>query len=170
MPTDPIWVDWLPAARLPDASFLFLGADPCHTPAHEAQRPESCAHCGGEFLDHRGHPVPKRGRRDPIKLYETVVAVCVCGRTKWQPKIDRLPNRLFAPNPEVIGNDEPAADKRDRDSRTLEAVTGKAARQGSVVYEPHLEGVDRLKGGLGGHRTGSGKRKPKRPRLKTGRR
>jgi hypothetical protein len=119
VPASNPWVDYVPPSPVPPDSFLFLGANPCHTPASEAQRRESCEKCGGEVVDEAGRSRARAGDADPIKPYETLVVVCVCGRAAKTYE-GRLRGRVAAPNLEAVADH--TTDRDDPTDRTGAAV------------------------------------------------
>ncbi len=133
-----LWSDWVPAYRIPEESFLFLGADPCHSPAAERQPKATCAKCGGLTVDDAGRATPNavlNGEPDPIRAYETVAVVCGgCVRSPWDgtAALDR-------------------AVKRPLESTTPAAIVRREAAEVKpvVLDRPTAPTVDGLAGGLG---------------------
>lgn len=88
------------AARMPEKSMLFFGADPVHTPATEDRHPVGCPACGGMTIDANGFPVLAalaNGQPDPLPRGETTVFVCKCGRTHYK----HLPGRIGEGNADI---------------------------------------------------------------------
>jgi hypothetical protein len=116
------------AWALPSDSFLFLGANPAHVPEDERQRRESCVKCGGEVVASDGRPRARAGDADPIRLYETMVVACTCGRSTYE---GRLRGRVAAPNLDALAVADHTTDRDDPTDRTGAAV--KAANPSAVI-------------------------------------
>jgi hypothetical protein len=69
--------DWLPAGYVPGDSFLFLGTNPHHTPAHEGyiqDAPGLCPRCHAPFTSEDGSPPDPDA--DLLNRYETLPVAC----------------------------------------------------------------------------------------------
>lgn len=186
---DPLWNDWRPAAYVPDHSTIFFGPDPCHTFAREQVDPLHCPACGGAYEAPNGRTLTvasQVGQADPIRDYEAhvsdhasarkgklarsafradpltvVCALCLRSAHDGSAALERaVKPALEDPDLAAPADDDPKAE----DGYPLASSPG-----GTVKYDPRLEFRDHLRGGLGGHRKGAG-RKKKRPRAKAGRR
>lgn len=125
------WADWKAPSYLPSESILMMGADPCHTPAREAQHRSDCTVCGGAHDAPNGKTIANEslaGRPDPVRDYavavtgrgrvstDGAVAVCAgCRRSHWDgtAALDRAGRR---------DDSIPDTDRGDASHRTDAAV------------------------------------------------
>jgi hypothetical protein len=77
------WAKDVPRAEVPHESILYMGPNPCHSPADENQRRETCKACGGAIITESGDVIPKRGSADPVHALTSVVVVCLCNRSNY---------------------------------------------------------------------------------------